>query len=96
MEIYLPREVDEFIAQLVASGRFDSSEQVITVAIGLLRDQEDLHKMRLEELRKEIAIGLEQANRGEVAPLDVQAILARSRERLAQEATLKPPPALRR
>jgi hypothetical protein len=48
----------------------------------LLKDAHDLHLLRLEELRRGIAIGIEQADRGEVAPLDMQAILARSRERL--------------
>lgn len=47
-----------------------------------LRDAEDLHQFRLEELRREIAVGIEQADRGETALLDVQAIKKEVRSRL--------------
>jgi len=52
-----------------------------------LGDLEDVQRFRLEELRQEIAVGLEQAGRGEVAPLDVQAIKAEVHRRLATERT---------
>jgi hypothetical protein len=39
--------------------------------------------LRLEELRREIAVGLEQADLGEIAPLDVQEIKDEVRRRLA-------------
>jgi hypothetical protein len=49
--------------------------------------EEDLHdpearacaEMELEELRKEIRIGIDQADRGEMAPLDIEATLAKVR-----------------
>lgn len=41
-------------------------------------------KFRLEELRREIAIGIKEADRGEVAPLDIEGIKRKVRERLAQ------------
>jgi len=37
----------------------------------------------LADLRKEIAIGVEQADRGQVAPLDIAAIKAKGRARRA-------------
>jgi hypothetical protein len=37
---------------------------------------------KLELLRKAIAIGLEQSDRGEVAPLDIERIKAEGRKRL--------------
>lgn len=36
-----------------------------------------------EELRQEITIGLEAAERGEVAPLDIEATIAEGKRRLA-------------
>ena len=43
-----------------------------------------LRELRLEELRKFVAVGIEQADRGELAPLDVDATLARVRSRKAK------------
>lgn len=40
----------------------------------------------IEKLRQEIAIGLEAAERGEVAPLDIEATIAEGKRRLAAEA----------
>ena len=47
-----------------------------------LAEAKELQPFRLEELRREIAIGVEQADRGETAPLDVQAIKKEVRHRL--------------
>ena len=37
--------------------------------------------MKFEEVRREIQVGIEQADRGEVGPLDVQGTLAKVRNR---------------
>jgi hypothetical protein len=42
---------------------------------------EDLQRLRHEELRREIAIGIRQANRGDLAPLDIQSIKEKVRSR---------------
>lgn len=42
----------------------------------------------IEKLRQEIAIGLEAAERGEVAPLDIEATIAEAKSHLAAEAHL--------
>jgi hypothetical protein len=47
-----------------------------------LGESKDLQRFRHEELRREIAAGLEQADRGDVAPLDVQNIKNEVRRRL--------------
>jgi antitoxin ParD1/3/4 len=51
-------------------------------ALRLLDERDRLHTMRLEQLRAEIKKGLDS---GEPAPLDVNAIKARGRERLAAQ-----------
>ena len=48
-----------------------------------LGESRDLQRFRLEELRREIGIGIEQADRGDTAPLDVQEIKDEVRRRLA-------------
>ena len=47
-----------------------------------LGEAQDVQRLRHEELRREIAVGIEQANRGDVAPLDVQNIKEEVRRRL--------------
>lgn len=39
-----------------------------------LGESQDVRRFRHEELRREIAFGIEQANRSEMTPLDVQAV----------------------
>jgi hypothetical protein len=47
-----------------------------------LGEAKDVQRFRHEELRREITAGLEQADRGDVAPLDVQNIKDEVRRRL--------------
>lgn len=42
-----------------------------------------LRQIKMEQLRKDIAVAVEAAERGEVAPLDVEDIIARGKKRLA-------------
>ena len=55
--------------------------EVVREALRLLQEQDQLRELRLEELRKFVAVGVEQADRGQLAPLDVDATLARVRSR---------------
>jgi len=45
-----------------------------------LSKSEDVSRIRWEELRREIQIGLDQIERGEVAPLDMVEIKRKARE----------------
>lgn len=47
-----------------------------------LGESKDVQRLRHEELRHEIAVGIEQANRGDIAPLDIQTIKSEVRRRL--------------
>jgi antitoxin ParD1/3/4 len=53
------------VAELLASGLYQSQSEILREGLRLLKEREDLRKARLEALRKEIAIGVEQADRGE-------------------------------
>lgn len=86
MNISLTPELERLIHKKVRSGRYLSASEVVREALRLLEDHDHLREMRLEELRREIAIGLEQAERGEVAPLDMDAVLKKSREQIAKKS----------
>lgn len=68
-------EVKEATAQLSAQERWELYRW--------LGESEDVKHFRHEELRREITVGLEQAERGDTAPLDVQEIKGDVRRRLA-------------
>ena len=50
-----------------------------------LAEREDFRAQQLEELRRDIALGVAQAERGELAPLDIEAVKREYRQRLASE-----------
>jgi antitoxin ParD1/3/4 len=85
MEVALPPELERLVREKVESGLYLSADEVLHEALRLLDDRDRLRALRLEELRKEVAIGIEQADRGEVAPFDAQATLARVRARRAED-----------
>lgn len=87
MNVSLTPTLEEFVNQKVRSGMYSSASEVVRDALRLLEDRDHLRKLRLVELRKEIAVGIEQLERGEYTTFDenlVEQIKARGRERLAQ------------
>lgn len=85
MQIYLPPGLEAFVQQEIDTGRYPSPEEVVHEALWLLKDKADLRALKLAELRKQIAVGLEQADRGECVPMDMKAILAEAMRLLEQE-----------
>src|SRR5665213_731141 len=77
MNISLTAELEGLINTKVASGMYHSASEVIREALRLLREHDDLKKIRFEDLRRDIAVGLEQSRRGESMPLDIDAIKSR-------------------
>jgi len=79
MTIHVSGDREQRIRSLIEGGRYASEDEVIDVALRLLEEQED--QATLEDLRREIALGIDQADRGETAPFDPRATLRRVRER---------------
>jgi antitoxin ParD1/3/4 len=88
MIVTLPPEWAQYVNQLVASGRYEFPEEAVCLALQMLKNWEDLYTIRLEELRKDVAIGLEQANRGEL--LDGKEVFQRLREKLQARTASQP------
>ena len=82
MNISLTSQLEELVKKKVDSGRYGSASEVIREALRLLEERDRLHAIRLEGLRKEIKKGLDS---GEPTPLDIEAIKARGRKRLADQ-----------
>ena len=83
MNVSLTPELEEMVNQKVESGLYNSASEVIREGLRLLKEQDELKRIRQEELRREVLKGYEQSQRGESQPLDVEAIKAEGRKRLA-------------
>lgn len=66
MNVSLTPELEAFVASRVASGRYQSSSEVMRAALRLLELQELGHEAALGDVRRKIGVGLEQARRGEL------------------------------
>ena len=91
MDISLPEELEACVTQKVESGQYPSASDVIQAGLRLMQER-DLHRARLDELRREIDIGIDQANRGLTRPFDEETLAdlkARGRERLAARTRLE-------
>ncbi len=81
MNVSLTPELEQLIHKKVETGLYLSASEVVREALRLLEERDKLQALKLEEIRKEIQIGIDQADRGEVAPLDVKGTLAKVRSR---------------
>jgi antitoxin ParD1/3/4 len=81
MTIQLSGDRELLVRALIQDGRFASEDEVIDEALRLLQERDE--QTKLADLRREIAIGIEQADRGELAPFDPHATLQRIRARQA-------------
>lgn len=67
MNISLTEELEQFVAEKVKSGSYSSATEVISEGLRLLRERDELRRIRMERLRLEVMLGTEQvwAGRGE-------------------------------
>lgn len=89
MNISLTKEFESYVAQKVESGMYHSASEVIRDGLRLMKERDELHQGRLAELRKEIALGVDQAERDQVGPFD-EAVTARVKARGRKRLAAKP------
>lgn len=82
MNISLTPRLEELVKGKVESGFYNSASEVMREALRLLEERDQLRELRLEELRREIRKGLDS---GVATPLNMEALKARSRQRLAAQ-----------
>lgn len=56
--------------------------RVIRKAFRLLKRQDEIRAMRLQELKRDIAAGLDQLDRGQSSDLDIVAVKAKARKQI--------------
>lgn len=91
MNVSLTPELETLVHDKVESGLYTSASEVVREALRLLRERDQIQQQRLAELRREIAVGLEQLDRGESTTYDEQSlkdffeqIKTQGRQRLAE------------
>ena len=65
-DFHFPADLQPYVDEMLASGRYTDSSQLITEAIRLHRDNELTRQQKYEYLKKEIQLGLDEIARGEV------------------------------
>jgi antitoxin ParD1/3/4 len=85
MEIILTPELEQFVKKQMDSGRYSSASDVVLTAIKFFEEHEHVYKGRFDELRQEVMIGYEAAERGELIDGDI--VFANLREKLNQRRT---------
>ena len=70
MNVSLTPELEQLVQDKVKSGLYLSASEVVREALRLLEERDQLRQIRLAELKKKIAVGVEQAERGDVVDGD--------------------------
>ena len=65
MNVSLTPELDKFVADKVASGRYTSASEVVREALRLLEDHERTRAAQLEEFNRELQRRMDSADRGD-------------------------------
>ena len=89
MNVSLPPELERLVNQKVRSGMYSSPKEVVQEALQLLNLWDELRQRKLEQLRKDIAIGIAQAERGEVRPLNLDEMKRRLAKRMRHARTAR-------
>lgn len=82
MNISLTPELEKFVDDKVALGRYGSASEVVREALRLLEERDRLRTLRFAELRRDVNAGVAELDGGQARPLDVERIKAAGRKRL--------------
>lgn len=71
LTVTLPDDLDAFIRERVAAGRFADPSEAIQAAIALLERTEREGELTRDQIRREILLGIEQVEAGQVRDGDL-------------------------
>jgi antitoxin ParD1/3/4 len=66
MNVNLTPELENLINEKVTNGFYNSASEVVRDALRLLREQDELRRIRQDELRKEVRRGIHASAQGRV------------------------------
>lgn len=83
MNVSLNAQLEGYVKQKVATGRYNSVSEVVREALRLLEAQDVMKDLKIKALRAEINEGLESLDSGAGKALDVESIKQKARARQA-------------
>lgn len=88
MNVSLTPELEKFVTDKVASGRYTSASEVVREALRLLEREEKSRKEQIEDFNRELQARVEALDRGERVTKEeflreIQELLGRRRKRIA-------------
>jgi antitoxin ParD1/3/4 len=81
MNVSLTPQLESYVKQKVASGMYNSVSEVMREALRLLEEHDALKEMKMAALRRDIQEGIDELDRGEGTPLNMEDIKAKARAR---------------
>ncbi len=79
----LPPDLQQFVQNQIERGDYSTTGEVVCAALTLLREREQVRAIRLERLRADLQVGIDELERGEGTALDMEEIKQEVRERLS-------------
>jgi antitoxin ParD1/3/4 len=70
MSLALQPETERLIQETLESGNYDSADEVVLDALRALSQEDEQYAVRLEALRGEIQIGIDDLDNGRHSPID--------------------------
>lgn len=64
MNVSLTAELERFVNEKVASGVYHSASEVIREGLRLLKERDELRRVRTDELRRDVMLGVGQVRAG--------------------------------
>jgi len=83
MNVSLTPELEDFVNDKVKSGLYNSASEVVRESLRLLRRQDELEQLQLDELKREIQTSIKQMDAGEGIP--IEAVRDRIQQRRAKK-----------
>lgn len=80
MNVSLTPELEEVIVSKVKSGLYSSASEVVRESLRLLQKRDEIHSLKLEELRSQVQLGIDDLEAGRFR--DGREAMAEMRERL--------------
>ncbi len=88
MQEHLPKELQEMVRELIDSGAYHAFEEIVHDALWLMRDRHLLYKVKRDELRAMLDVGIQQVERGEI--VEGELVFAKLQEKIKQRSEQAP------
>ncbi len=70
MDVSLSPELERYVQDQVRAGQYASADEAVSHGLRLLQGRDERRRRELEDLRRLIQVGIDQADRGELEPFN--------------------------